>query len=188
MILGQYLDILLREIRRFHHREKILVQPTAKPDFINVKPKVELNSMSLSAVLHLLDLVWYIVFSVFEHIEPSESSRGIALSKGIGYNLRHILLVISWSSIFLLGVEVWIKHAVVVLGLDDAIYVNQVNVKGDVQELSEFSISLLFDVELTEPLGAVFELVPGVAFKGVEHIIVTSLEISVVEELVRLSC
>jgi len=188
MILSQYLDILLRKIRGFHHLEEILVQPTAKPDFIYVKPKVKLNSMSLSAVLHLLDLVWHIVFSIFEHIEPSESSRGIALSKGICDDLGHVLLVIGWSAVFLLGVEVWVKHAVVVLGLDDAIDVDQVNVEGDVQELSEFFVSLLLDVELTEPLGAVLELVPGVAFKGVEHVIVTGLEISVVEELVRLSC
>ena len=65
---------------------------------------------------------------------------------------------------------------------------NQVNVEGDVQELSEFFICLLLDVELTESLGAVLELVPGVAFEGVEHVIVAGLEISVVEELVRLSC
>jgi len=65
--------------------------------------------------------------------------------------------------------------------------VNQVNVEGDVQELSEFFIGLLLDVELAEPLGAVLELVPGVAFEGVEHVIVTGLEISVVEELMRLT-
>jgi hypothetical protein len=188
MILRQHLDIFLREIRGFHHLEQILVQPTAKPDFIYVKPKVKLNAVSLGAVLHLLDLVWHIVFSIFEHVEPSEGSRGIALSEGICDNFRHVLLVIGWSAVVLLGVEVWIKHAVVVLGLDNAIHVNQVHVEGDVQELSEFFISLLLDVELAEPLGAVLELVPGVAFKGIEHVIVAGLEISVVEELVRLSC
>ena len=188
MILSQHLNILLREIRGFHHLQQILVQPTAKPDFIYVKPKVKLNSMSLSAVLHLLDLVWHIVFSIFEHVESCEGSRRIALSKGICDDFGHILLVVGWSAVVLLGVEVWVKHAVVVLGLDDAIHVNQVHVEGDVQELSEFFISLLLDVELAEPLGAVLELVPGAAFKGVEHVVVASLEISVVEELVRLSC
>lgn len=132
MILGQHLDILLREIRGFHHLEEILVQSTAKPNFIDVKPQVKLYSVSLSLVLHLLDLVWHIVFSIFEHIESGESSRRIALSKGICDDLRHILLVIGWSAIFLLGVEVWVKHAVVILGLDNAIHVNQVNVEGDV--------------------------------------------------------
>ena len=54
-------------------------------------------------------------FSIFEYIEPGNGSRRIILIKGICDDFEYILL----------GVEAYVKLAVVVLGLDDAIHFDQ---------------------------------------------------------------
>lgn len=138
----------------------------------------------------MLEILWHVVFSVSEHLIGCIGSSAVSLSEVVGSYRVHGLLEgrILFRVDFTLLVQVWIKIISLVGWLDFIVYVNEINVEGDIQEFLKLLVGLSFDVELAQLLRLMLIFVPCVALESIKQVVIRWIKIVMIEEFVRLLC
>ena len=91
--------------------QHVFIQSRIEINPIYIELQFKFNIVRCLAVLELLDIVCYVVFSVAEHVVRGVCSSGETLSKGIGCDFIHtfiefsILRSIRFHSLINVGVE-----------------------------------------------------------------------------------
>jgi len=141
---------------------------------------------------------WHVVVPVGEHVHVLERPQAVALPEHITRHLGHVFtegryavgmglvhgsVVVEFDSRNVLG---RVDLGGVVLGLNLSFHlasnVNDVDVKCNILELQELLLRLLVQIELLELLGGVLVPMPGIAFEGVEEVVVCEDHVFICEE------
>jgi hypothetical protein len=176
--------LVVRLFQALHH---FFVKPRVEIDPIDVESQVESDVAGRCFEFKLFQVLASVVLPIREHSVGMERSCAVSLSENICCHLVHGFVE---ASVFrfvagLLPILVGVDLLLLVDWLDLVVYVDQVNIEGDVKQFVELLVSLLFDVKLTELIVLVIQLVPGVTFETVEKIVVGWVEVVVLVELVR---
>ena len=177
------------EITVFHLLYHILIKFGIKRHLVYIETNFEFDPMTLKLMVYGLHKFLDIILSVLKHVHTSVRSEIVPGPKRVGGYWVHV----SFVTLCLFGIILnWINLVIIKNGFCDVIYVDDVNVEGDVQKFRE----LFFDLGLQEKLTVIFlvvvdrmlKLVPGITFECIEHIVVCCHEIIVVVKLVWLLC